>query len=69
MVLGLGGGGGGGAPLVHFAPGRPTPSLRHWEGGAVRVQPIQREGGGGGGGGAVRIHFITSLQLLIKFIT
>ena len=36
MVLGLekrgggggGGGGGGEAPLVHFAPGRPTPSLR-----------------------------------------
>ena len=24
-----GGGGGGGAPLVHFVPGRPTPSLRH----------------------------------------
>ena len=28
VFLGLGGGGGGGAPLVHFAPGRPTPSLR-----------------------------------------
>ena len=42
----------GGAPLVHFAPGRPTPSLRHWPAcGPVIVNKNNCKMGRGGGGG------------------